>query len=254
MSAMRVSPWVTASAFPFEITGNNRYTTSIWQATARGFEVDSGNGTGAVLDKATRTATNCYMRGLKERITISGTTSKPLIWRRVVFSFTGQEMVRVRAGASIGQLASFYELTSQGWSRPWTQINPPDGGAGNEILSNVTEIVFKGVQNSDWRDMLEARIDSNRVKLHYDKTVNITSHSDAPVHFKVSRWHPLNKTLIYNDDEYGGRMFDSVYSINNRQSTLGDVYVMDIFDAGPNGEELDIWQVLSQATLYWHER
>lgn len=60
-----------------------------WCATARGNNVAPGGPKGTKFDIASRTASDCYMVGLKEAIEIQVADGLPWQWRRICFTFKG---------------------------------------------------------------------------------------------------------------------------------------------------------------------
>lgn len=209
----------------------------LWCSTAR----NNQNGTGSIGqpdNQATRTAQACYMRGLKEQIEFVMTSSLPWQWRRVVFSTKGIQTVLTEAANSY-----FSNLTSGGYARTVNEVLPATGTA-------LEDIMFKGKVGSDWNDIFTASTDSSRIKIMYDRTRNLNAGAEGGRIQKVSLWHPMNKTLVYGDDENGGIEATSLYS--NSAVGLGDVWVYDMFRPAYSGSGGLLFK--PQATLYWHEK
>ena len=65
-------------------------------------------------------------------------------------------------------------------------------------------------------------------------------------------WLPINKTLVYSDEEAGNDINQGQLSTLGRQG-LGDVFVLDLFDCSTaNNASSLVFE--PEATLYWHER
>lgn len=221
-----------------------------FQATCRDNTNIPGVG-GGIFDDGSRTASRCFMVGLKERCLLQSSGNMSFMWRRIVFSFKGQEIV---SDPVDGTAAMYLELNPQGYTRAVTVIQngtPPVPGS-NPVQAALENIMFRGVRGIDWFDEMDAQVDNNRVKLLYDKRRSINSGNDTGLIRRFNFWHPFRKTLLYNDDENAGGKNASAYSVNNEQS-MGDVYVIDLFalnDADPNGMVIEY---RPEATLYWHE-
>jgi len=120
-------------------------------------------------------------------------------------------------------------------------------------LTQLLAYVFKGAQGTDWNNVITAKTHSERVRIKSDRTRMIRSGNDSGV-FKIYKdWFPMNHTLEYDEDEFGGIQVDGSLSAATR-SSMGDYYVMDIFQPSlGTGSEEQI-QFDPEATLYWHER
>lgn len=221
----------------------------LWVATARTIETDTGAGQANVNDDATRTATNCFMRGLKERIEISTSNDDSWRWRRILFAYKGIDILQNLSTPTF--VYEPYLETSAGYARVVPRITNT-GIPDVEVLKvRVHEHLFKGVFNKDWDNVMNAKLTSDHVNVLYDKTITIKSGNAKGVFRTTKRWHPFNKTLIYNDFEEGGSKGASALS-SNANGSMGDVYVLDLFEPLNSGaQSLRFWP---QASLYWHER
>lgn len=222
-----------------------------WVATARDntTTVDGGN-FGTVYDESTRTSDDCYIRGLKETVQFATDNALPFQWRRIAFHFTGQEMIRDQGSANVGSM--WAETNSQGWTRAMTQLLPASGPA-SFAWSQMQNIIFRGVASVDWLGYTLAPLDHSRIKVVYDQVRTVRSNNEEGTLRNFNFWIPVNKRLVYNDDEVGGGMSASVLSANNFQS-CGDLYVIDIFELSPNTTEEQHYIFQPQACLYWHEK
>nr|UQS94347.1 MAG: putative capsid protein [Corcyphos virus 4] len=184
------------------------------------------------------------MVGLKEAIEIQVNNGMPWQWRRICFTMKGP--------IGINQSTSFslaLEL-SNGWVRMANQVGD-NTGSGDQYA--IYERLFRGQNTSDWNDPMTAKVDQTRVTLKYDKTVNIASGNEQGAVRKYNRWHPMNKTLVYNDDELGGTEQPSAYSTSGKAG-MGDYYVIDLFRARNGAGSTDQLSFRPEATLYWHEK
>lgn len=217
----------------------------LWCATARDANTTSGGTRGTKLDQATRSSTTPYMVGLSEKIEIQCSNGMPWQWRRICFTVKGQ----VGIPANTTSFANAVQ-TSNGWVRVMNQLGgAPGGGAMYDIMFRL----FKGQVNSDWVDPMTAQVDTGRVTLKYDKTVTLSSGNDEGFIRKYKRYHPMNKTLVYDDDELGGGTFQGNYS-TTAKAGMGDYYVVDMFRARTGSDATDQLSVRPESTLYWHEK
>ncbi|AMH87689.1 capsid protein [Pacific flying fox faeces associated gemycircularvirus-7] len=212
----------------------------IWNATARDHEDDSTK-----YDEAARTSSAPYMVGLKERILVQTSDANPWQWRRICFTAKGLNSSFLTAGAGANENNPFYE-DSTGFRR---EVAEP-GSAG---LTNIRNIIFDGAYGIDWNDPFSAKTDNQRIKVRYDKTRMIRSTNNVGVIRYYNMWHPMKKTLMYNDDENGASM-DSAYVAQMGDMGMGDYFVLDFIRCidAPSGTPGLIFQ--PEATLYWHER
>jgi hypothetical protein len=212
---------------------------TIWCATAR--DITPSSGPAAPAYSPLRTATSCFMKGLSENIEIQISDGLPWQWRRIVF--TSKSL-----GTDLASTPSFsiYNETSLGMVRT---LNIPTGG--NRIL--LETLLFKGQVNQDWNDQLIAPVDRSRVTVMYDKTVTIAAGNESGSIRKFRRYHAINKTLVYDDDENGDTEVGNFLSVSSKAG-MGDMFVVDIFR--PRVGSTSSNQLLFQpnSTLYWHER
>lgn len=232
--------------------GTNPPAYFLWCATARNTQPNTGLSAGEKVsptDVATRSAMTCYMRGLSERIRIETNDGSAWTWRRVVFRMKGLRFLN-EATASIPERELFRRnLLSEdsGYGRLVTD-------SFDTALGQVIEaFVFKGTELQDWSSPMLAKIDTTRVSVMYDKTINIRSGNASGITKVYKRWHPINRNLVYNDDEFGAESVDSHFSTEGLAG-CGDVYVLDIILPNALATEGSRLSFEPEATLYWHER
>jgi len=203
----------------------------------------------ASTDEHVRANQEVFMRGIKDRIMVSATFS--LIHRRVCF-----------------------------WShrriddaRPFVFDNPdvidaPSYQRRNLVAlypnldEEIFEYLFKGTvgfdysENSRW----DTPLDNKRVKVVYDKQYTITPNYAAPDGAQFGKtltrklWHPINRKVLYDDDEEGADVNGSGWSAQTPES-LGNYYVLDIFSTGQSieGSNDQVGTYMPESTTYWHE-
>lgn len=240
----------TLASGPLYVSGATSYF-GVWAATARDL-VQFGGGSNTVVQEAQRTSTTTYMRGLSERIRIQTSSGVPWLWRRICFKFRGPvgPFNAATAGDSPTQPYTAYLEASNGYQRLY--LNQFVNAQGNTI-SSQEGVLFKGTQGNDWNDIINAPVDTRRVDLVSDKVVRVSSGNANGILREYKMWHPMNKNLVYEDDENGETEATSVWSVADKRG-MGDFYICDIIIAGTGAGSSDVLQLTSNATLYWHEK
>lgn len=234
---------------PTTVDSSNGGETFIWVATARTITQDDSSGEANVNDDATRTATRCYMRGLKERIEIKTTDSTPWRWRRIMFTFKGLDLLESRT-APPAPIEPFLE-TSSGYVRLMAQISNTGNTEVVALQARIYQHLFKGVFNKDWDNVMNAKTAGKHINILSDKLTHIKSGNEQGVFRTVRRWYPFNNTLVYDDyEEGGGKGAASLSAVH--PDSMGDVYIVDFFE--PLNDAADGLIFWPSASLYWHER
>nr|QVW56441.1 MAG: capsid protein [Gemycircularvirus] len=214
-------------------------------ATGRDATTNSSSGKPNKFDQATRTASLCYMVGLKESIEIQCADGLPWQWRRICFTYKGGQTLNNYLPTPSGTYAPIKE-TSSGFTRVLNSLNPTNQGTFFSLL-------FQGLQSNDWSDPMTAKVDTERLTLKYDKTITIASGNEEGVIRKYSRYHPMGKNLMYDDDEAGGSMQTNFTSVESKAG-MGDYWVIDIIKPRMSAVAGNQLSINMETTLYWHER
>lgn len=225
------------------LVGSNGIYKFLWCATARDVTRTSGGGAsngGNVFDQSTRTASTCYMRGLREAVRISTSSAAPWEWRRICFRYRGPELVNDNASPG-----ATYAETINGYSRAVSIYQTVQGTLEQEL--------FRGTYQSDYLDVMTAKTDPLQMDIMYDKVRTIHSGNANGVIREYKMWHEMNKNLVYADDENGGHEVSNVLSVRSKAG-MGDYYVYDIFRCISGAAVTDQLSFAPQATLYWHEK
>jgi len=219
----------------------------VWNATAMNLDSVS-----LLRNPATRTSSECYMRGLKDNLRIQTNTGNPWFHRRVCVAHRGPSPLNTFSVES-GQPNPFqtYVDTSNGIERllfNWN--NNSTQGTNRDALYGL---LFKGTQGVDWNDAIIAPLDNSRVDVKFDKTWKLLSGNASGVVRERKMWHPMNKTLVYDDDENGETEVSSYLSTSSKRG-MGDYYVIDFIASGIGGTSSDLMVINANSTLYWHEK
>ncbi|ANC51596.1 capsid protein [sheep associated gemycircularvirus 1] len=271
--ASSASPAILGSGRPAP-SGAPAYTYCIpWIATRRK-PANVGNSAMAQLGTGTP-----YMKGLSENITISTTGAAPWQWRRVCFTFKSKYLIEQFTISQGDDLIDFNHdpffsngyNDSSGVFRPMYDLasyygkhnNPlkfrarsPQHTLGFSTLCSVVAAQQLPGQptQADYINVMTAKTDNTEVTIKYDKTVTIASGNEAGVQRNYRRYHPMNKTLVYDSLEQGSNSnYDSMST--EAKPGMGDYYVVDFFQARYLADADDGNLIFDpRATLYWHER
>jgi len=234
-AVLKGSSGLDVYCFPFCATARDNTT---------GTDANTGR-PGNKFDKATRTASLCYMVGLKENIEIQVADGMPWQWRRICFTYKGGETMGGALPASNGGYAPAREI-SVGWTRILNTLGAVD-------QATFFGVLFEGAINVDWVDPMVAKVDSERVTLKYDRIRTIASGNEEGVIRKYGKWHPMRKNLLYYDDEQGGTVNPSFFSTLGNTG-MGDYWIVDLFKPRTGAQTTNNLSFRCESTLYWHER
>lgn len=217
-------------------TAPNQAGALIFCPTYRFLETDA---TGSVTQSASaRQSQYCYYRGVKETILFTVSGPAPVRWRRIVFE-TQQSVMA----------ASFYTSVIPGVGG---RARPMSNLAGAAEFVTLTELIFKGVQTADWNNIFDAKIDTQRIKIHSDKSRVLNPGNASGKTTIHKQWTALNKTLIYGDDELGDDEVTNPFCASTNK-TLGNIFIVDFFEPTIGGTGTQI-NFNPQTTVYWHEK
>lgn len=218
----------------------------VWCPTAQQFNSDSLS-----RNQASRSATTCYMVGLKENIRIQTSSGVPWFHRRICVTLRGTNYFNVTApGDTPVQTTQPYVSTSNGYERLW--LNGYVNGQP-QTISGQFGLLFRGIQGQDWNDPITAAMDTTRVDVKFDKTWKIQSGNNNGIVRERKMWHKMGHNIVYDDDESGSSEQTSVYSVDSKQG-MGDYFVIDIIQSGLGGTSSDLLSINATSTLYWHEK
>lgn len=196
---------------------------------------------GNSLAAPVRNLRDIFLKGFSETVRFDTNSGNPVIVRRLVVSMPTR--IDLTGGVSMPN------------NQPTRVVK--DGvhyiGIGNGPLNiNLYETLFAGKQNTDWSDVITAKPDNRRMKVHQDKTLFIKSGNAAEAVRQYKFWDRINKKVQYDDEEQGNDVYTSGFTTTSTQGHQQNVYVVYIF-FNPSNVALsaDIYQ---QRTMYWHER
>lgn len=221
----------------------------VWCPTA--MDLSGSNGASTVAQVPLRTASTCFMKGLSENIRLFSNTGAPWFHRRICFTYKGITPFRATQSADtpVNAHGPFVE-TSSGMERLAFNLN-----VNNELAARTAMwgVLFKGANGKDWNNLLIAPVDTSRVSLKFDKLWTYRSGNANGVVATKKLWHPMNKNLVYDDDENGDVEQESYFSVNSKAG-MGDYYVVDFISCATGGTASDILTIDFNSTMYWHEK
>lgn len=222
---------------PYVLTGDNPYG-FLWCPSARPNR--------SFLTEHGRSLRHTFVRGFKERLIMETSTGAAWIWRRIVFAMKGPAF---RSVFPVGTLYQ-HDNTNGVQRAMWNLLGSgPDAEPSRDALESV---LFQGVVNRDWSDRINASTDPERVTILSDRTRKFNSGNENGRYFTSAAWQPINKNLIYNEDEDGDDKTTDVWSTSGR-SGVGDIYIYDMYRCVAGLVE-DTMSVNAQCAYYWHER
>lgn len=193
---------------------------------------------------AQRTSQTTFARGIKETVRLTWDNGTSWWYRRIVFQLRQDPGIVAPTGygpVSVAQIsASAVPQTAR-----VTMQNPTPGV--------VQALIFKGVPGTDWNDDITAPVDHQRNRVMYDRTFSMNCPSGTVTNRTFKFYHPLNKTIIYNDDENNTGIGQTGYSATS-SSPLGDIYILDVFKSASNPGTAAQLLFTPECTYYWHER
>nr|QTE03296.1 MAG: capsid protein [Gemycircularvirus] len=192
-----------------------------------------------------RSTLSTYSVGYKEVTGVTCKTGGVWRWRRVVFSTKDS-----RFFDQVGDNLPYLDEAATTRSSMVRVINQ----LPNAQYIRVRDILFDGQEGVDWASIFTAKVDTTRVTLHSDKTININPGNETGNTRIHKNWYPTRKNLVYDGDEAGAGK-DTSYLSTHSKLGMGDLYVFDvvILELAPPGGGAEL-TFNPQGTYYWHER
>lgn len=220
----------------------------LWAASARR-QGTAGDTWTFKASNSQRQATRVFLKGLREQMSFETDTSAEWIHRRVVF-LEGTRFIPKNFPSSV---ADHHDGTNGYLRAMWPVLNPQGTEPGTSTWNALRGLIYDGSFGNDWTNPFTAKMDSQRITVLYDKIRKIRGGNNGRGTWQMPKyWHPVNKVLVYNDDEEGAApMFTDPWSSGSKDS-CGDLCVIDLF-ACAGGAASDHANLGFQSTLYWHE-
>lgn len=225
--------------------------TILWCPTAQDLVTNTGGNIGTISQQSTRTASTCFMKGLKENIRVTTSSGLPWFHRRICFTFKGLNPFQLYAAGDTPTVNQApYIDTSNGIQRLLLNMNK---NAAPNTRNQWESWIFRGSNGIDWNDQLIAPIDTSRISVKSDKTYRYSSGNNSGVFKEIRPYYVMDHNLVYDDDEVGGTESTSYVSVESRAG-MGDYYILDYINSGIGGTTSDLLNLNINSTLYWHEK
>lgn len=192
----------------------------------------------------TRQSRDTFCRGYGETIMIDVENPQEWYWRRIVFTFVGDIFLGTGTGAS----TSFNDDAVAGMTRHWNQMTNPQTNA-------IESVIFQGKAGVDWFDQRTAKTDPRRISVIRDQFRHLKASIGQAYSHRFRNYYPVNRRLIYNDEEVGKDDDRGVLNYVSAQDpqSVGDVYVYDLF-FNTIGDIPQTFRVVAEGRYYWRER
>lgn len=223
---------------PKVLSGNTNYG-MLFCPSARNHEWTEG------VNEFARAKTVTFCKGYAERITFSTNSPANWLWRRIVFS-TKDDFYTSFPDATL-------ELGNQpeGYTRTmWNFLG--SHASAEPAREALEEMLFQGTDGTDWNDRFLAKVDTRRVTVHQQFTRRLQSNNSRGVYHHVKTWVPINKNLVYDEDENANSKEQSLWSTSGKPG-IGNLFVYDVI-ACADGADTDQMLFNPQGTYYWHEK
>jgi len=226
----------------------------MYRPTAMDLSDGTGGANNSIVNQAQRTSQICFMKGLSEHIRVETSSGNPWFHRRICFTSRDDVFILRNpsdpSGTERDTIANGSVETSNGWQRL----------AANMLIDTLAQtvlvqkgVIFKGAEGVDWDDVITAPLDTTRINVKYDKTFVYRSGNASGILKEAKVYHPMNKNLVYDDDETGSVESTASYSVKDKRG-MGNYFVLDLFSQGASGNAADRLSIRYNSTLYWHEK
>lgn len=240
---------VTTTTGPITLTGGTGVNATFgvhfipWIATARDLTTSAG-----IANQ--RTASTCYMVGLREEIRYWTNTSRPWQWRRICFTFKGDSLYKTASGVTV---APWLE-TSTGWTRLLFNLSASTATADQlAVGQNYVNHIFQGSYGTDYGDIFHAKTDTRIITPKFDRIRTIKSTNNSGTLGEAKMWHGMRHNINYEDDEVGDEVATAFVSTEGKPG-MGDYYVLDMFKCHADGTTSDSFSFYPTSSLHWHEK
>lgn len=199
------------------------------------------------VGEAHRQRQTIYARGYKEKIHMTMVGGGAWNWRRIVFTFKGANLYG-DSGAQIPYLDS-----GTGTAGNMARLIAPL--VGTQFVT-IRAFLFDGNEGIDWFNQQTAKVDTTRVSVISDTNTSLISNNESGRQWNKNCWYPINKNLVYDDDEDGPNT-DVNYVSTHAKPGCGDVYVFDAFNLevpSAAGGPTSVLNFTPEGTFYWHEK
>jgi len=197
-----------------------------------------------------RTASSIWIKGFSETLSFIPNDGSTWIWRRYII----RQKDRYTSTAFLGNYgaeSTSGAVTTRKWRNFAVAASSPDY---NTEYDRFQEQNYLGVKTTDWSNQMNAKIDNTKFDVLYDRTTHIRSGNQAGAPRRIKRWHPMNYTIRYDDEENGQDVNVSPVSVTNKLGK-GNCFIFDLFTCpAPINPQTSQLAMGSNFGMYWHEK
>lgn len=201
---------------------------------------------------AFRTDTRPFIKGISEKYQLVPNDAAVWEHRRIVFASKALFVAAVLP--NIGAQTAANDVNSR---RQFRDMSGVTTGNYTTLQTQLYDVVFEGVDTTDWRNPMLAKVDRARVDLIQDIRYQIFSGNAVARTKYKNYWTSINKTIQYDDEENGLSISPAATSVSDKRG-MGNIYVLDLFycvnPVDPLNPGNSVLAVSSQQTMYWHEK
>lgn len=198
-----------------------------------------------------RTSSRLWLKGISETLSFIPNDGSTWIWRRYIL----QAKNTYSADSTQNGLIGAESLSGATTTRKWRNYAVASTDTGiNAAYDLMQEQNYMGVKTTDWSNQMNAKLDSTKFDVLYDKTTHLRSGNQAGAPRRLRRYHPLNCSIVYDDEENGLSISPSPTSVQSKLGK-GNIFIFDLFTCpAPISATTSQLAMGSNCTLYWHEK
>lgn len=198
-----------------------------------------------------RTSSRLWLKGISETLSFIPNDGSTWIWRRYILRVKNQFSDDAITNSLIGAESTTGANTTRKW-RNYAVASSQE--TINATYDRIQEQVYMGVKTTDWSNQMNAKLDNTKFDVIYDKTTHLRSGNQAGAPRRIRRYHPLNCSIQYDDEENGLSITPSPTSVNSKLGK-GNIFIFDLFTCpAPINATTTQLAMGSNCTLYWHEK
>jgi len=198
-----------------------------------------------------RTSSRLWLKGISETLSFIPNDGSTWIWRRYIVRWKGNYTGEITTNLLTGAESTSGATTTRKWRN--YAVASTDTGI-NAAYDSMQENNYMGVKTTDWSNQMNAKLDNTKFDILYDKTTHLRSGNQAGAPRRIRRYHPLNCSIVYDDEENGLNITPSPSSVLSKLGK-GNVFIFDLFTCpAPISATTSSLAMGSNCTLYWHEK
>lgn len=197
-----------------------------------------------------RNSSTIFLRGYRDRVTVTVSGGSSWSWRRTVFFLKGPVLRNFFLDNSQGE--QYDTLGASAGGVPARAIGP----MVDQIATLIRDYIYRGVQDVDWYDPFNAPLNRDRISVLSDRLITLNPGNESGLTRTYRFWSPVNKNLVYDGFENSESRVSNPYSTDGLPG-VGDLYIFDQvrMDTPNSGSTVSPTLRFSpEGVFYWHER